>query len=227
MSRSYPLKFPSSELWLKSVAGIYFPTLQPNTHPVSGEVSPPVSFWTNIPSCVYTTHHVSIQYLPRCRGSLCITRSSQPQVQPPLDWLLRVLDTTELQLTSMSPAQQASILCSTASLNLGTSLSTAWRSAYLEASLIALPSMSAAELAAVSGAMLSVRLRPGQRWLAELVACAKGLEFNAAQEQQLVEAITAFGINLRAPPVVVRGKGRPLKSRIYTSGAEVRADVRA
>lgn len=173
-------------------------------------------------------HSLSVfRCLTRFQGSLYNPHFSHPQVQPPLDWLLRVLDTTELQLASMSPAQQASLLCSVTSLNLGTSLSTAWRSAYLEASLAALPGMSAAELAAVSGAMLSVRLRPGQRWLAELIACAKGLEFDANQEQQLVEAITAFGINLRAPPVVVRGKGRPLKSRVYKSGAKVRADVRA
>lgn len=92
----------------------------------------------------------------------------------------------------------------------------------MEASLTALPRMSAAEVAAVCGAMLSVKLRPGQRWLSGLVTCAKSLDFDPNQELQLVEAIIAFEIDLRAPPVVVRPKGPALMARSYQSGAEVR-----
>lgn len=136
---------------------------------------------------------------------------------------MRLLKTTELQLTSMSPAQLTSLLYSIASLKMGNTLSSSWRYAFLDASLSALPSMSAAEVCTLCGAMLSVRLRPEQRWLAELVTVAKGLEFDPKQAQQLVEAITAYEINLRAPPVVVRGRARGLKPRTYKSGAEIRA----
>ncbi|MEW5317665.1 MAG: hypothetical protein WDW38_008947 [Sanguina aurantia] len=142
-------------------------------------------------------------------------------VQPPLDWLLRVLETTELRLTSLSPPQLSSLLCSLASLNLGSTLSPSWRAAYMGASLAALPRMSAADIAAMAGATLGVRLRPTTGWLAQLASCARGLEFDAQQELQLVEAISAYEVDLRAHPVVLRPTGG-LKSRKYKFGAEVR-----